>query len=350
MLAHRAWLATELGTPDAATCAAFARRALDGDLLLRRGGQPGGLSLLCASVDLHRPFRRGRGGDRARCARTGRSVARSGCRRGPPGTPPSSLSAPGGSPTPRTRHGWRSTSPRTTSTCSPAARSRSSCGRSPSGARSPRLTRSWMSRAWRASSGTRSGRSASSIPGLCSRSPRVTFLAPTTRPSASGRLRIGQGRPNPVWTPWRATAALALAHQGQPAEAAALAAEELALAERFGAPAAILTADARRELWPKPTTRRDWSSARPRSRRPGDRGSLLELSRSGWNSAMPSAGSGRRVQARESLQLALADADRIGATLLGRASPPRVGGHRPATAASADRRGGVTDSPAAAGV
>ena len=32
----------------------------------------------------------------------------------------------------------------------------------------------------------------------------------------AGRLRIGQGRPNPAWTPWRATAALALAHQGQP--------------------------------------------------------------------------------------------------------------------------------------
>jgi hypothetical protein len=42
VVAHRAWLATELGTPDAETCAAFARRALDGDLLLREAGSRAG--------------------------------------------------------------------------------------------------------------------------------------------------------------------------------------------------------------------------------------------------------------------------------------------------------------------
>ena len=42
VMAHRAWLATELGTPDAATCAAFARRALDGDLLLAEAGSRAG--------------------------------------------------------------------------------------------------------------------------------------------------------------------------------------------------------------------------------------------------------------------------------------------------------------------
>src|SRR6202044_2059406 len=58
----------------------------------------------------------------------------------------------------------------------------------------------------------------------------------------AGRLRIGQGRTNPVWTPWRATASLALAHQGRQHEAAALAADEVVLAERFGARSAILAA------------------------------------------------------------------------------------------------------------
>ena len=58
----------------------------------------------------------------------------------------------------------------------------------------------------------------------------------------AGALRIGQGRPNPGWTPWRSTAALALAHQGRQREAAELAAEELALAERFGTTGAILAA------------------------------------------------------------------------------------------------------------
>ena len=41
-MAHRAWLATELGSPDAVTCAAFARRALDGDLLLAEAGNRAG--------------------------------------------------------------------------------------------------------------------------------------------------------------------------------------------------------------------------------------------------------------------------------------------------------------------
>ena len=38
-LAHRAWIGIELGTPDAATCAALALEALDGDLLLREAGR-----------------------------------------------------------------------------------------------------------------------------------------------------------------------------------------------------------------------------------------------------------------------------------------------------------------------
>ena len=95
---------------------------------------------------------------------------------------------------------------------------------------------------WPAISDGRSGRSESCIPGPSSLSPRVTSPAPMPRPSTRARLRLDQGRPNPVWTPWRATAALALAHQGRQHEAAVLAAEELALAERFGAPAAILAA------------------------------------------------------------------------------------------------------------
>ena len=55
----------------------------------------------------------------------------------------------------------------------------------------------------------------------------------------AGALREQQGRPNPTWTPWRSTAALALAHLGRRDEAAALADAEVALAERFGAPVPI---------------------------------------------------------------------------------------------------------------
>lgn len=58
----------------------------------------------------------------------------------------------------------------------------------------------------------------------------------------AGALRDGQGRPNPTWTAWRSTAAIALAHVGRRKEAAGLADTELALAESFGAPVPIARA------------------------------------------------------------------------------------------------------------
>ena len=42
VLAHRAWLATELGSPDAVACAGFARRALTRGLLLGEAGNRAG--------------------------------------------------------------------------------------------------------------------------------------------------------------------------------------------------------------------------------------------------------------------------------------------------------------------
>ncbi len=42
VLAHRAWLATELGTPDAPACATLARQALEGDVLLGEAGSRAG--------------------------------------------------------------------------------------------------------------------------------------------------------------------------------------------------------------------------------------------------------------------------------------------------------------------
>ncbi len=59
----------------------------------------------------------------------------------------------------------------------------------------------------------------------------------------AGRLRLAQGRTNPTWTPWRSTAALALAHLGRADEATGLAEEELQLARAFGAPVPILRAE-----------------------------------------------------------------------------------------------------------
>ena len=73
---------------------------------------------------------------------------------------------------------------------------------------------------------------------------------------AGRALRDERGRPNPTWTAWRSTAALALAHLGRRDEAAALADAELALAERFGAPVPIAAAlHARAVAEPDPAAR-----------------------------------------------------------------------------------------------
>jgi ATP/maltotriose-dependent transcriptional regulator MalT len=77
---------------------------------------------------------------------------------------------------------------------------------------------------------------------------------------ASGALRDERGRPNPTWTPWRSTAALALAHLGRCDEGAALADDELALAERFGAPVPIVRALQARAV-AETTTPRAWRCA-----------------------------------------------------------------------------------------
>jgi ATP/maltotriose-dependent transcriptional regulator MalT len=131
----------------------------------------------------------------------------------------------------------------------------------------------------------------------------------------AGRLRIAQGRPNPVWTPWRATASLALAYQGHQSDAAELAADELTLAERFGAPAAILTAvHAAAVAEPDDARRRELCETA--LARVGASGSLLALAQVRLELGHALTRLGHRVHARQPLQLALADADRTGATLL----------------------------------
>ena len=144
--------------------------------------------------------------------------------------------------------------------------------------------------------------------------PRATSSARYAEALAAGALRAEQGRPNPALTPWRSTAALALAHLGRRDEAAALADAELALARalrRAASPIAVaLHARAVAEADDAPrvalceralTLAPDAGLERVRAR--------LEL-----GSAL--AYVGRRVEAREALRPALADADAAGAVLL----------------------------------
>ena len=132
---------------------------------------------------------------------------------------------------------------------------------------------------------------------------------------ASGALREERGRPNPTWTPWRSTAALALAHLGRRDEAAALADAELALAERFGAPVPIAGALHARAVAEPDAAARVALCERALAVAAGTP-ALLEAVRARLELGSTLRVLGRRVEARDALRPALADADAVGAVLL----------------------------------
>ena len=137
----------------------------------------------------------------------------------------------------------------------------------------------------------------------------------TPRPREAGALREQQGRPNPTWTPWRSTAALALAHLGRRDEAAALADAELALAERFGAPVPIAVALHARAVAEPDDAARVALCERALAVVAGAP-AALESVRVRLELGSTLARLGRRVEARDALRPALADADAVGAVLL----------------------------------
>jgi len=124
-----------------------------------------------------------------------------------------------------------------------------------------------------------------------------------------------RGRPNPACAGWRSIAALALAHLGRRDQAVLVADGELALAEAFGAPVPIARAMvARAVAEPDDRTRisicRRALASLEASRARGELESVrlrLELGRT-------LARIGRRIEARELLRPALADADAVGAS------------------------------------
>jgi DNA-binding CsgD family transcriptional regulator len=131
----------------------------------------------------------------------------------------------------------------------------------------------------------------------------------------SGRLREERGRPNPTWAPWRSTAALALAHLGRRDEAAAMADAGLAPAERFGAPLAIAGALHARAVAEPDAAARVALCERALALAAGTP-ALLESVRARLELGSTLAHMGRRVEARDALRPALADADAAGAVLL----------------------------------
>ena len=134
---------------------------------------------------------------------------------------------------------------------------------------------------------------------------------------SAGALREQQGRRNPSWTPWRSTAALALAHLGRREEAAALADAEVALAERFGAPVPIAHALHARAVAEADDAARVALCERGLAVVAGVP-AVLQRVRLRLELGSALAHMGRRLEARAALRPALADADAVGAVLLAR--------------------------------
>jgi DNA-binding CsgD family transcriptional regulator len=130
-----------------------------------------------------------------------------------------------------------------------------------------------------------------------------------------GELRDGQGRPNPTWAAWRSTAALALAHLGRSDEAIGLADAELALAEAFGAPVPIVAALHARIVAEPRAQARVALAERALAVADGSP-ALLESARVRVELGSALRRLGKRIDARVALQRALADADSVGAIVL----------------------------------
>ena len=133
--------------------------------------------------------------------------------------------------------------------------------------------------------------------------------------AAAGQVaarRERQGRTNPTFDGWRSTAATALAHLGRHAEAGALAEAELAAARAFGAPVPIGRALAAGVL-AEPNHRMRAELCTRGLDQLGPRRVGLESTRLRLELGSALARTGLRVQAREALRPALAEADRAGA-------------------------------------
>ncbi len=131
----------------------------------------------------------------------------------------------------------------------------------------------------------------------------------------AGARAAADGRVNPAHVAWRTTAALALAHLGRRAEAAALAEEDVSRTTRFRAPVALLTA-----LHARAVAEADETARVALCRRAlglaGGVNAVLHLVRLRLELGAALSRLGARVEARDALRPALASADEAGATPL----------------------------------
>jgi DNA-binding NarL/FixJ family response regulator len=314
ILAHRAWLATERGTPDARACAALAREALEGDELLRDAGRRAGYHLATralamtdraeeasAAIARLRDHALDRGSLRLHAAAAW-YAADLALRRGSVAEAEDEASLA------------LSLVDDEVSVPTGGAAAVLVCALAERGAfdearellRERALDDELGGMPWESTVLHARARLALA---------EGDFEHALAQARASGARREERGRPNPTWTPWRSTAALALAHLGRRDEAVVLADAELALAEAFGAPVPIAGAlHARAVAEPDAELRvtlcdRAVAAAAPAL-------GLLESVRARLELGSALAQLGRRTEARDALRPALADADAAGAVLL----------------------------------
>jgi DNA-binding CsgD family transcriptional regulator len=313
-LAHRAWIGIELGTPDAGTCAALALEALEGDWLLHEAGRRAAYHLCVRTLVMtDRPEE----AQRAIAAMRDEATARGSLRlRAGASWYAANLALRGGQVADAENHarlaldlvddGVNTFTGGAVMLLLYALIERGEFDEAGELLAGQRLDDGAPSTRWEI--GLRHARARLWLA-------QGDFERAHDEALAAGALRERQGRRNPSWTPWRSTAALALAQLGRRAEAAVLADAEAALAERFGAPVPIAHALHARAV----AEERDAMRVARCERALGviaDVPAVLQRVRLRLELGSTLAHMGRRLEARAALRPALAEADAVGAVLL----------------------------------
>jgi DNA-binding CsgD family transcriptional regulator len=313
-LAHKAWIGIELGTPDASTCAALALEALDGDLLLREAGRRAAYHLCVRTLVLtDRPAE----AQRAIAAMRDEATARGSLRlRAGASWYAANLALRSGQVAEAENHarltldlvddGVNTFTGGAVMLLLYALIERGEFDEARELLADQRLDDGLRSTRWEI--GLRHARARLWLA-------QGDFDRAHAEAGAAGALRDRQGRRNPTWTPWRSTAAVALAHLGRREEAAVLADAEVDLAQRFGAPVPIAHALHARAVAEAQDAER---VARCESALGviADVPAVLQRVRLRLELGAALARIGRRLEARAALRPALADADAVGAVLL----------------------------------
>ncbi len=314
ILAHRAWIGVEVGAPDASTCAALARQALEGDLLLREAGRRASYHLCLRTLVMTDHAEEAR---QAIAAMLDEATARGSLRlRRGAAWYASNLALRSGHVAEAENHARMALElvddDRNGFTGGAimlllyALAERGEFEEARELLDRHRFDGSLGPTRWEI--GIRDARARLWLA-------EGDFERAHAEACRAGALGEEQGRHNPSWTPWRATAALALAHLGRREEAAAVADAEVARAERFGAPVPIAHALHARAVAEADDMARVALCERGLAVIEGVP-AVLQRVRLRLELGSTLAYIGRRIESRGALRPALADADAVGAVLL----------------------------------